>query len=143
MIRTCFHDFEAPTKGTVYEDPTTDNLFKLFQTKNSILYVAEINNIAVGCCGLYPTEGLQVDCIELVKFYLSKQFRSKGIGKKLFEKCLEKASNLGFKHIYIESLPEFGAAVELYKLHQFYYLQFPKGNSGHPGCTIWMQKDLT
>ncbi len=30
IIRQCFHDFGAPTVGTVYEDPTTDDLYSLF-----------------------------------------------------------------------------------------------------------------
>jgi len=33
IIRQCFHDFKAPTAGTVYEDPATDNLYDLFHRK--------------------------------------------------------------------------------------------------------------
>ncbi len=142
VIRSCFHDFNAPTKGTVYEDPTTDDLFSLFQTEKSMLFVAESKGKVLGCCGLYPTSGLEKYTIELVKFYLAKEFRNKGIGKKLFETCLIEAQKLSFDYVYIESLPEFSAAVELYKAYEFHHLDKPLGNSGHTGCNIWMKKKL-
>jgi len=142
VIRSCFHDFNAPTKGTVYEDPTTDDLFSLFQTEKSMLFVAESKGKVLGCCGLYPTSGLEKYTIELVKFYLAKEFRNKGIGKKLFETCLIEAHKLGFDSVYIESLPEFSAAVKLYTSYEFHHLDQPMGNSGHTGCNIWMLKDL-
>lgn len=142
VIRSCFHDFNAPTKGTVYEDPTTDDLFSLFQTEKSMLFVAESKGKVLGCCGLYPTSGLEKYTIELVKFYLAKEFRNKGIGKKLFENCLIEAKKLGFDSVYIESLPEFSAAVKLYTSYECHQLDRPLGNSGHTGCNIWMLKDL-
>jgi putative acetyltransferase len=142
VIRSCFHDFNAPTKGTVYEDPTTDDLFSLFKTEKSILFVAASKGIVLGCCGLYPTSGLEKNTVELVKFYLAKEFRDKGIGKKLFDTCLIEAKKLGFEYVYIESLPEFSAAVKLYESFGFHHLNKALGNSGHTGCNIWMFKDL-
>lgn len=142
IIRSCFYDFAAPTTGTVFEDPTTDELFELFQREKSVLYVAEIQGIPVGCCGLFPTVGLSENCVELVKFYLMKEYRDQGIGKELFSTCMERAKQLGYKQIYIESLPEFASAVRIYDYHGFTQLLEPLGNSGHTGCTLWMIKEL-
>ena len=69
MIRQVFIEHEAPQQGTVFSDPTTDHLFELFQEENSILWVLEIEGKALGCCGLFPTQGLPEKCVELVKFY--------------------------------------------------------------------------
>jgi len=107
-----------------------------------MLFVAESKGKVLGCCGLYPTSGLEKYTIELVKFYLAKEFRNKGIGKKLFETCLIEAKKLGFDSVYIESLPEFSAAVKLYTSYEFHHLDQPLGNSGHTGCNIWMKKKL-
>ena len=42
IIRTSFHDFAVScTDGTVYSDPTTDDLYSLFKTEKSALFVAE------------------------------------------------------------------------------------------------------
>ena len=142
IIRSCFHDFKVPTAGTVYEDPTTDHLSELFSHENSALFVAEINGEITGCCGTFPTEGLPENCAELVKFYIIKGFRGKGIGKMLMEKSIDFAKNAGFKSIYIESLPKFSTAVSIYEKQGFTYLEKPLGNSGHSGCNLWMIKHL-
>jgi putative acetyltransferase len=142
IIRSCFHDFKVSTCGTVYEDPTTDNLFELFTELKSALFVAEVDGEIAGCCGIFPTEGLQENCAELVKFYLDKNARGKGLGKLLMEKSIEFAREAGYKSIYIESLPEFSTAVSIYEKQGFRYLEKPLGNSGHSGCNLWMLKEL-
>ena len=140
IIRSCFHDFKVETAGTVYVDPTTDDLFSLFKQDNSGLFVAEENRKLLGCCGIFPTEGLPENCAELVKFYLHKDARGKGIGRKLMEASIKFANETGYKSIYIESLPEFSTAVSIYEKQGFNYLDKPLGNSGHNGCNLWMLK---
>ncbi|UQB70075.1 GNAT family N-acetyltransferase [Epilithonimonas zeae] len=143
IIRTSFHDFEVScTNGTVYSDPTTDDLYSLFQTGKSALFVAEENGLILGCCGIFPTENLPENTTELVKFYLTKEARGKGIGKLLMEKCVEKAKELGYQQVYLESLPEFSKAVSIYEKQGFRYLEKALGNSGHSGCNLWMIKKL-
>ncbi|MFC0344543.1 GNAT family N-acetyltransferase [Epilithonimonas hispanica] len=143
IIRTSFHDFEVScTNGTVYSDPTTDDLYSLFQTEKSALFVAEENGLILGCCGIFPTTNLPDDTTELAKFYLSKDARGKGIGKLLLEKCIEKAKGLGYKKVYLESIPEFSKAVSIYEKQGFRYLAKPLGDSGHSGCNLWMIKNL-
>ena len=143
IIRKSFHDFEVKnTSGTVYTDPTTDDLYALFQTEKSALFVAEEDGLVLGCCGIFPTNNLPEDTTELAKFYLSKEARGKGIGKLLLEKCLEKAQDLGYKKVYLESIPEFSKAVSIYEKQGFQYLQKPLGNSGNAGCDLWMIKEL-
>lgn len=142
MIRQVFHEYNAPHNGTVYSDPTTDNLFELFQVEKSLLWVAETDNEIVGCCGIYPTIGLPENCTELVKFYLSAGSRGKGIGKILIEKSIESAKGFGYSEIYLESLPEFSKAVSIYEKQGFIKLDRPLGKSGHSSCNIWMLKKL-
>jgi len=142
LIRKAFEEFDAPQKGTVYSDPTTDNLFLLFQTPGSVLWVAEIQNKVAGCCGIYPTEGLPEHCTELVKFYLAKEARGKGIGKALMQQCIDSAKKLSYTRLYLESLPQFSRAVGIYKKQGFIRLTQPLGKSEHKACTIWMLKEL-
>lgn len=143
IIRSSFHDFDVKTTcGTAYTDPTTDDLFSLFQVENSALYVAEENGVILGCCGIFPTENLPEKTVELVKFYLTREARGKGIGKLLMEKCLEKAKEIGYNQVYLESLPEFSKAVSIYEKQGFQYLEKALGDSGHSGCNLWMIKKL-
>jgi len=142
MIRQVFIEHDAPQNGTVFSDPTTDHLFELFQVEKAVLWVLEINGEVVGCCGVYPTDGLPEKCVELVKFYISKEARGLGFGLKLMQKCFESALGFGFQSIYIESLPEYSKAVEMYKKAGFEQLKNPLGNSGHPACNLWFLKNL-
>ena len=142
MIRGVFEEHDAPKQGTVYSDPTTDHLFELFRQDNSVLWVAEESGKLLGCCGIYPTEGLPEGCAELVKYYLPQGARGQGIGKTLMEKSMESAKELGYKDVYIESLPAFSKAVRIYEKQGFKKLSHPMGNSGHPGCNIWMIKSI-
>ncbi|MFT3902158.1 MAG: GNAT family N-acetyltransferase [Niabella sp.] len=142
LIRGVFEEHNAPQKGTVYSDPTTDNLYGLFRAERSVLWVAEADGEIVGCCGIYPTEGLPEGCAELVKFYLSAKARGKGVGKALMEKSIQSAKELGFTEIYLESMPAFSNAVSIYEKQGFDRLSSPMGNSGHTTCNIWMMKKL-
>lgn len=142
LIRTVFREFKIDRPGTVYFDPTTDDLFKLFETPGSIYWVAEEKDKMVGGCGIYPTPGLPMGCAELVKFYLLAPWRGKGIGRMLMEKCFESAGKLGYSRLYLESLPELEKAVSMYIKAGFRHIPHALGNSGHFGCNIWMLKDL-
>ena len=142
IIRAVFIEYDAPREGTVFSDPTTDNLFELFDKEKSVLWVAEDDGEVLGCCGIYPTKGLLDDCAELVKFYLLGKARGNGLGTQLMKQSIDSAIELGYSEIYIETLPEFDKAVGIYERAGFEKLQKPLGDSGHTGCDIWMIKKL-
>jgi putative acetyltransferase len=142
LIRSVFRELKIDRPGTVYFDPTTDDLFTLFSIPGSEYWIAEDEGRIIGGCGVYPTPGLPDGCAELVKFYLLAPYRGKGIGRMLMEKTFESAKELGFRQLYLESLPELGRAISLYERAGFKMISGPLGNSGHFGCDIWMLKDL-
>ncbi len=142
IIRNSLEEFKANKPGTVYFDESTDNLSEVFKTPNSIYFVAEADGVLLGGGGIYPTQNLPAGTCELVKLYLSNAARGKGIGKLLMEKCFTAAKDLGYKKMYLETMPELNIAVPMYEKMGFTYLQSPQGNSGHGGCDIWMIKDL-
>jgi putative acetyltransferase len=142
IIREVFEEHDAPREGTVFSDPTTNDLFGLFNKDRSVLWVAEECGVIAGCCGVYPTKGLDGDCAELVKFYLISNARGKGIGKSLMLQSIQSAKDLGFNRLYLESLPEFSKAVSMYERLGFERLVMPMGSSGHGSCNIWMIKEL-
>ena len=142
LIRAVFREFHVDMPGTVYTDPTTDHLYELFRQPGSVYWIAEVDDLMTGGCGVYPTPGLPEGCAELVKFYLSAPFRGKGTGRALMEKCFESARAMGFRQLYLETFPELAKAVGMYEKAGFRYLPQPLGDSGHFACNIWMLKEL-
>ncbi len=142
MIRAVFEEFDAERRGTVYSDPSTDKLYELFaEVEDAVFYLAVSGQQILGSCGIYPTPGLPAGYAELVKFYLSREARGKGIGRALMEKSLVAAINLGYEQIYIESLPVFAKAVHIYEKQGFERLDAPL-TKAHPGCNLWFLKKL-
>ena len=142
IIRRTLAEFGANKPGTVYFDPTTDNLFNLFSARDSAYFIAEVEGNIVGGSGVFPTHGLPEGCCELVKLYLLSEMRGQGLGLMLMEKCFQKAIDLGFSEMYLETMPELRTAIGLYEKAGFTFLTGPMGQSGHFGCNLWMIKQL-
>jgi putative acetyltransferase len=142
IIRDTLTEFKANKPGTVYFDETTDHLSEVFKAIGSVYFVAELDGEIIGGGGFYPTANLPDGTCELVKLYLSNKARGKGIGKLLLEKCITAAKELGYKKIYLETMPELTVAIPMYEKMGFTYLQAAQGSSGHTGCDVWMIKDL-
>lgn len=143
IIRASLEEFGANKPGTVYYDETTDHLFELFEeNQKSAYFIAEEDGIILGGAGYFHSEGLEATTCELVKMYLSKSARGKGLGKKMIEFCIANAKQNGFEQMYLETMPELKKAIQVYELFGFDYLEGPMGNTGHDGCGIWMLKKI-
>jgi putative acetyltransferase len=142
IIRSSLTEFGVNKPGTVFTDESTDHLYELFQKERSIYYVAEQDKVLVGGAGIFPSDGLPENVCELVKMYLKKEVRGKGLGKELIDRCLEYAAAAGYNKIYLETFPELGRAVSVYEKYGFKYLDGPMGNTGHYSCNVWMLKEL-
>jgi putative acetyltransferase len=143
IVRAAIEEFDIPKEGTAYTDPDTDNMYQLFQKfPKSIYLIAEEEGLLLGGCGISPTGGLPDGCAELVRFFLAKESRGKGIGKTLMTAAMDHARTLGYKQLYLESFPELTVAVSMYEKAGFRYLDHSMGNSGHYACNVWMLKDL-
>lgn len=142
IIRQSLKSYGLDKPGTVYTDPTTDDLFKLFQTVGSVYFVALEDEKILGGCGIFPTQGLPSGHAELVKLYLSEDARGKGLGKLLMETASAWAKDYGYTHLYLETFRELDSAVHLYKKLGYQDLFHPLGDSGHHACEVWMLKTL-
>lgn len=142
LIREVLTEFGANKPGTVFTDPTTDDLYALFQVPKSHYFIAKDGEKIVGGCGIYPTKGMPEGCVELVKLYVANTHRSTGLGKRLLLESIEVAKQEGFREVYLETLPELHIAVGLYEKLGFKCLAAPYGDSGHFACDLWMAKNI-
>jgi putative acetyltransferase len=142
VIRTIFHELDAPKVGTAYADPILDTLFEVYQAPRSIYYVVENNGKVVGGCGIAPLENGDVLICELQKMYFAPEIRGTGYAELIIKKCLEFAKEAGFEQCYLETLSFMTAAQKLYKRIGFEDIDGPMGNTGHNSCEVWMLKKL-
>lgn len=143
VIRTVLEEHGVNRPGTVYTDPTTDQLSDVFETPGSNYWIAEENGNIIGGCGIYPTIGLPNGCAELVKLYVAKSARGKKVGSELIRKSIESARDMGYTKLYLESMPELTTAVTIYENLGFKLIPNRLGESGHFACDIWMVMELT
>jgi GNAT superfamily N-acetyltransferase len=66
----------------------------------------------VGTIGLYP---LDDETIELRKMYFASEVRGSGLGQILLQKMIEKAKNLGYLRVYLETASVLKQAVHIYE----------------------------
>ncbi len=140
VIRSCFRDYAATEEGTVFSDPVIDRLSASFAMERSAYFVLDADDEVVGGAGFQPLKGGAQDVCELQKMYIRKDFRGKGWGRALLERCLDEAKRLDFRQCYLESLPELKDALKLYEAAGFNYRVERMGNTGYYGCTLFMTK---
>lgn len=142
IIKSVLTELNYNIKGTAYYDTETDAMYETYQTKNTIYYVAVLNNEVIGGCGINPLKNGDKTICELQKMYLLPKSRRKKIGQILVLKSLDFAIESGYKQCYLETFPDMQAAISLYLKNGFKKIDKSLGNTSHYSCDIWMLKDL-
>ncbi len=142
IVKSTILEFGLPTKGSAYEDKDTLNMFAAYEAPNASYFILEHDNEVIGGGGIKPLQGENEQVCELQKMYVLPKGRGKGFGRKLFERCLLAAKDLGYEQCYLESDPGMTAAIRLYEQNGFKHLKGPLGATGHTACGIWMIKPL-
>lgn len=142
VIRACFPEFDLPLEGTAYADAETSKMFESYQGDNEIYFVVEKDGEVLGGAGVKALHDFEDSVCELQKMYFSPRVRGLGVGKTMFQKCLDTAKKLGYKQCYLESASQLKAAIHIYEQFGFKHLEGPLGNTGHYSCGVWMIKDL-
>ncbi|MEP6925559.1 MAG: GNAT family N-acetyltransferase [Pyrinomonadaceae bacterium] len=70
----------------------------------------------LGTVGLYP---VNAETVELRKMYFDQNLRGRGYGRQTLERMIERARELGFKKIYLETNSVLKEAIGLYKKFGF------------------------
>ena len=142
VIREVFVVDNFPKTGTAFADTQLDFMFETYNKPRATYFVVENNGKIIGGAGFSQLENSTENICELQKMYFLPETRGKGIGFQVIQKCLEKATELGYEKCYLETLPEMLTAQHLYKKAGFEYLCEPMGNTGHTTCPVWMIKNL-
>ena len=76
------------------------------------LWLAIVDGHAVGCVALRP---LGAELCEIKRLYVQPAFRGTGLGRRLAETVLAEAVRLGYRQVYLDTLPSMGGAIALYR----------------------------
>ncbi len=143
LVINTLHEFGAKGPGFASSDEELKDMYTAYQAANKQFYVVELDGEVLGCAGVAPLDGEENSGIcELRKMYFDKRLRGQGAGKKLIDLCIEKAKEIGFHTMYLETIPEMKIAQNLYKSRGFDYLDSAKGNTCHSACQVFMQRSL-
>ena len=120
------HSLDIP--GTVYFDDNLNHLseFYLNDKTKRYYYVAEEDNKVIGGIGL--AEFLYFEnCAEIQKLYLADEAKGKGIGYTLIRKIEDKAKELRYKKLYLETHTNLQAAIHIYEKSGYREISKPAG----------------
>jgi putative acetyltransferase len=140
IIQASILEHGAPKIGTAYSDAATQAMYKHYQKPRRTYYVLEVDGVVLGGAGVAPLDNYEGNVSELQKMYFKPEARGKGYGKKMMQVCLERAAQLGFESIYLETMDNMHEAQGLYKNVGFELLESPLGNTGHFSCPVQMLK---
>jgi putative acetyltransferase len=143
IIRTVMPEFGAGGRGFAIHDPEVDDISNAFKgSSRSAYFVCEVDGKIVGGGGVAPLLGGDRNTCELKKMYFLPEGRGKGLGRKLVERCLEAAKEIGFEYCYLETFNTMKDAMVLYEKTGFEKIPGPLGNTGHFACDIFYKKKL-
>jgi putative acetyltransferase len=140
IIQASILEHSAPKIGTAYSDVATQAMYEQYQKPRRTYYVLEVDGVVLGGAGVAPLDNYEGHVSELQKMYFKPEVRGKGYGKKMMQVCLERAAQLGFESIYLETMDNMYEAQGLYKNVGFELLESPLGDTGHFSCPVQMLK---
>jgi N-acetylglutamate synthase-like GNAT family acetyltransferase len=97
-------------------DRDLSDLEKFYFQNGGYFEVCEIDGKIVGTWGLHLFE---TNSCELRKMYLLPSLRGKGIGKKMLDRAIQKARELGMKSVELETASVLKEAIGMYQKYGF------------------------
>ncbi len=98
---------------------SVENVRAEFEDANSTYLIAEVNERAVGFAKL--RENNHVECmsgkyaIELHRIYLLERMKGSGIGRQLFDRCMETGRKKGYESLWLGVWEQNAAAQKFYE----------------------------
>lgn len=114
LVRTSLEEHHLDIPGTVYFDKGLDRLSEYYSAEGRAYYMLTRGGRLIGGIGLAPFEGFE-HCCELQKLYLDASERGSGLGYKLIAFIEQRAAELGYERVYLETHTNLQAALHIYE----------------------------
>ncbi len=93
-----------------------DNIRQTYLSSDGALLILYNKKEAIGCGALRK---LDKESAELKRMYIKFEYQGLGLSKELLEKLIQKARDMGYKRIYLDTLPAMNTAIHLYQQFGF------------------------
>ena len=125
LIRSSLKAHQLDIPGTVYFDEGLDHLSGYYDDSGRAYYVLVDEDVLIGGIGLAEFNGFD-KCCELQKLYLSDEAKGQGLGYKMIKYIEDKARELGYEQMYLETHTNLEAAIHIYKKMGYSLIGRPK-----------------
>lgn len=119
-----------------YEAELAD-LTKKYGLPGGRLYVAHLDGEAVGCIALRRLN--DEDC-EMKRLFVKPACRGHHLGRTLVERIVADAREIGYRRIYLDTLPFLESAIRIYKAYGWQEIE--RYNDSPLDNTVYMRLDL-
>ena len=114
IVRAALEEHGLDKPGTAYFDPSLDHLSAYYDRPGRAYYVLLQDGAIIGGVGVAEFEGLPGGC-ELQKLYLTPSARGRGLGSAMIQFIEDRARELGYRQIYLETHTALSAALRAYE----------------------------
>ncbi len=125
LIRSSLKAHQLDIPGTVYFDEGLDHLSGYYVDPGRAYYVLVDEDVLIGGIGLAEFNGFD-KCCELQKLYLSDEAKGQGLGYKMIKYIEDKARELGYEQMYLETHTNLEAAIHIYEKMGYSLIGRPK-----------------
>ena len=125
LIRSSLKVHRLDIPGTVYFDEGLDHLSGYYDNPGRAYYVLINEDVLIGGIGLAEFNGFD-KCCELQKLYLSDEAKGQGLGYKMIKYIEDKARELGYEQMYLETHTNLEAAIHIYEKMGYSLIGRPK-----------------
>ncbi len=116
------HHLDVP--GTAYFDPSLASLSAFYRQPGRAYFVLLAGETVAGGIGLAEFRG---DCCELQKLYLADAVKGRGLGYEMIRFIEDRARELGYRGVYLETHSNLKAALHLYERAGYREIPRPAG----------------
>ncbi|MCR5278655.1 MAG: GNAT family N-acetyltransferase [Lachnospiraceae bacterium] len=144
LIRVNLKKHALDIPGTVYFDDNLNHLSDFYLAdpcKRYYYILTDDNDKLVGGIGLAELDFLE-DCAELQKLYLDDSVKGAGLSYRLISMIEDKAKELGYRRIYLETHDNLAVAIHVYEKSGYKEIDKPVGVV-HATMNRFFLKELT
>jgi len=122
LVREFFREYQAWLNDDICFQGFEEELASLpgrYAAPKGVIYLAFDNDQAVACAAIRPRLDKDDKEAELKRLFVREEYRSQGLGKKIFLAAMAAAKDRGYSAVVLETLPIMQAAQSLYKDYGF------------------------